>query len=489
MSKEKAGLDGGSRLVVVSNRVTPVTARSVMAGGLAAGVLAALRETGGIWFGWSGNVVEDPAPEPSLVSQGTITYLTCDLSPRDYEEYYNGFANRTLWPLLHYRLDLSVFDSLQHETYLRVNRHLASRLLPYLEPGDLIWVHDYHLFPFAEELRKMGVEAPVGFFLHTPFPPADLVVALPRHDKLLRSLFAYDLIGFQTDNDVRNFRDYVRREAGGDLSVDGVCTAFGRSIRVGAFPIGIDADDFAALTQTPEAKRQRAILEKSVVHRDVIIGVDRTDYSKGLPSRLKAFELLLENYPVNRGRVHLLQITPPSREHVPEYAEIQGEIELLSGHINGRFAEFDWVPIRYIHKTYNRRVLSGFFRAARVGLVTPLRDGMNLVAKEYVAAQDPDDPGVLVLSRFAGAARQMDRALIVNPYDINQIADAIQEALGMPLDERKARWQPMMDDLRTNDVDHWRETFVTALRGASAGRVAAAAVPDAARAGRRVGGG
>ncbi|HEX9646150.1 MAG TPA: alpha,alpha-trehalose-phosphate synthase (UDP-forming) [Alphaproteobacteria bacterium] len=467
-SKTQATTKRGSRLVVVSNRVTPVTARKALAGGLAAGVLAALRDSGGIWFGWSGAVSERPASEPAAHSHDKITYLTTDLSPREFEEYYNGFSNRTLWPLFHYRLDLSVFDRVQYETYLRVNRHLASRLLPYLESDDLIWVHDYHLIPFAEELRKMGVGAPIGFFLHTPLPPADLLVALPRHDKLLRSLFAYDLVGFQTDNDVRNFRDYIQREANGRLGEDGLCTAFGRTIRVGAFPIGIDAEDFAALADTPEAVRQRRILEKSVVARDVIIGVDRTDYSKGLPSRLKAFELLLENYPVNRGRVHLLQITPPSREHVPEYGEILAEIEGLSGHINGRFAEFDWVPIRFIHKAYNRRILSGFFRASRVGLVTPLRDGMNMVAKEYVAAQDPDDPGVLVLSRFAGAARQMDRALIVNPYDLSQVADAIQEALEMPLDERRSRWRAMMDDLKRNDIERWRASFVEALQSASA---------------------
>jgi len=456
-------VNGNARMVIVSNRVTQVTSRKVMAGGLAAGVFAALRESGGIWFGWSGGITDQSSPEPNLVTHGNITYLTCDLSRRDFEEYYNGFSNRTLWPLFHYRLDLTVFDRIQYETYLRVNRHLASRLLPYLEEDDVIWVHDYHLIPFAEELRKMGVDAPLGFFLHTPFPPADLLVALPRHDQLLRSLFAYDLVGFQTENDVRNFRDYIKREANGKLLDDGYCTAFGRTIRIKAFPIGIDTDDFAALTETPEAKRQRHILEKSVMERDIIIGVDRTDYSKGLPNRLKAFELLLENYPVNRSRVHLLQISPPSREHVPEYIEIQSEVEGLSGHINGRFADFDWVPIRYIHKAYNRRVLAGFFRASRVGLVTPLRDGMNLVAKEYIAAQNPDDPGVLVLSKFAGAARQMDRALIVNPYDVNQVADAIQEALEMPLDERKARWQAMMDDMRTNDIDQWRRTFVDAL--------------------------
>jgi trehalose 6-phosphate synthase len=466
--KNMAVVKSDSRLVVVSNRVTPVTSRKVMAGGLAAGVLAALRESGGIWFGWSGEVSEAPSSEPAVHSHGKISYLTCDLSRRDYEEYYNGYSNRTLWPLLHYRLDLTAFERVQYDTYLRVNRHLASRLLPYLEPDDMIWVHDYHLIPFAEELRKMGVGVPIGFFLHTPLPPADLLVALPRHDKLLRSLFAYDLVGFQTDNDVRNFRDYIQREVNGRLGEDGLCTAFGRTIRVGAFPIGIDADDFAALADTPEAVRQRRILEKSVMDRDVIIGVDRTDYSKGLPSRLRAFELLLENYPVNRGRVHLLQITPPSREHVPEYAEIRAEIEGLSGHINGRFAEFDWVPIRYISKAYNRRILSGFFRASNVGLVTPLRDGMNLVAKEYVAAQNPDDPGVLVLSRFAGAARQMDRALIVNPYDLNQVAESIQEALEMPLDERRSRWRGIMEDLRRDDIDHWRESFVNALRGASA---------------------
>ncbi len=452
------------RLVVASNRVSPITSNRVMAGGLAAGVLAALRDSGGIWFGWSGEVSERPAPEPKQTDQGSISYLTCDLTPQDYDQYYNGFANRTLWPLLHYRLDLTSYNRADYESYLRVNQEFANKLLPYLRDEDLIWVHDYHLIPLGDELRKLGVTAPIGFFLHTPFAPGDLQVTLPCHDQLFRKLFSYDLIGFQTKNDLRNFEDYIERSTGGHIGKDGRIYAFGRSTQCGVFPIGIDAEDFASLCESPEARRRTERLTKSLFGRDGIVGVDRTDYSKGLAARLNAFELLLELYPMNRNRVHLLQITPPSREEVPEYIEIERELDSLTGRINGRFAEFDWVPIRYIHKGYNRRELAGFFRACRVGLVTPLRDGMNLVAKEYVAAQDPDDPGVLVLSKFAGAARQMDRALLVNPYDVHAVADAIQQALQMPFDERRSRWSEMMEDLRRDDIDQWRASFVSRLR-------------------------
>ena len=475
------------RLVIVSNRVMPVTSKKVMVGGLAAGVLAALRESGGVWFGWSGNVSESPAAEPVLTSQGRISYLTCDLNARDYDQYYNGFANQNLWPLFHYRLDLTNFERDWYESYRRVNQDMAHKLLPYLTGDDLIWVHDYHMIPFGEELRHMGVADPIGFFVHTPFPPADLLITLPCHENLFRSLLSYDLVGFQTANDLRNFHDYISRETGGTVDPDGTVHAHGRIMQSGVFPIGIDTEDFVALGETHEAQRQAQRLAQSLIGRDLIVGVDRTDYSKGLLTRLRAFELLLETYPIDRSRVHLLQVTPPSREAVPEYARMERELDALSGHINGRFAEFDWVPIRYIHRAYNRRELAGFFRVSRVGLVTPSRDGMNLVAKEYVAAQDPDNPGVLVLSRFAGAARQMDRALVVNPFDVYAISEAIQEALEMPLDERKGRWSEMLEDLRREDIDHWRESFVSKL--VAVNRKQAAGAAGAAGALRAVGGG
>jgi len=452
-----------TRLVVVSNRVAPIKAKAT-AGGLAIAVLSALREAGGVWFGWSGEVTRDASTtEVDVFDVGRVRYALVDLAIEDYDEYYNGFANRTLWPLFHYRLDLAAFDRRFFSGYQRVNRQLAERLMPMLEADDLVWVHDYHLIPFGEGLRRLGYRSRIGFFLHIPFPAREMLLALPTHGELVRALFAYDLIGFQTENDLRAFHDYVAEEAGGRVNGDGTVTAFGHTIRAEVFPIGIDTEDFAALARTPEAQRQMRRLANSLQGRQLVIGVDRLDYTKGLVDRVQAFERLLESYPEMRGRVSMMQIAPPSRSEVPEYADIRHSLEATAGHINGRFAEFDWVPIRYLNKAFSRRALSGLFRGSRIGMVTPLRDGMNLVAKEYVAAQDETDPGVLVLSRFAGAAHQMGAALIVNPYDLHDMAEALHRGLTMPLGERRERWETLMEGLRRDDVTAWRNRFLGTL--------------------------
>ena len=468
-----------SRLVVVSNRVAPVKQpRAGSQGGLAVGVLAALRDTDGVWFGWSGKIVERADRRPHIQSAGRITFATLGLTKADYEEYYFGFANRSLWPLFHYRLDLPEFSRRYYEGYLRVNRYLAGRLQPLLEDNDLLWIHDYHLIPMAQELREAGCTHRMGFFLHIPWPSPQVLVALPQHRNIVRALSCYDLVGFQTQGDCDAFCEYIRREAGGMTGDNGAVRAFGRTFRVGTFPIGIDTATVTRFAVGAADSRPTQRLKSSLEGRSLIIGVDRLDYSKGLVKRMQAFEHLLENYPENRGHVVLLQIAPPSRSDVPEYQEIQHRLEAMAGHVNGRFAEFDWVPTRYLNKGFNRRTLCGFFRISRVGLVTPLRDGMNLVAKEFVAAQDPKDPGVLVLSRFAGAACELDGALIVNPYDTEGVGEALQLGITMPHDERRERWQSMYRHLERNDVERWRETYLNALANVPApSRVAARAVP------------
>jgi trehalose 6-phosphate synthase len=453
-----------SRLVVVSNRVTPISgSKAATAGGLAVGVLAALRETGGIWFGWSGETIETGTPIPKVVRTGDITYITLDLLQSDFERYYGGFANRTLWPLFHYRLDLSSFDRDWYVGYRRVNQLFAEQLYPYLRDDDLIWVHDYHLIPLAEELRRLGIRSRIGFFLHVPFPSAEVYVALPWHDRLMASLSAYDLVGLQTSNDLRNFHDYLYREGIGYALSDGLVHAFDRTLRAQDFPIGIDTDDFRRMATSAEAVRTSQRLAGSLLGRKLIIGVDRLDYTKGIPERLRAYEALLQSYPRQRGQVTFVQISAPSREEVPEYLEIRRQVEATSGRINGRFSEFDWMPLRYINRGFTRRTLAGFFRLSRIGLVTPLRDGMNLVAKEYVAAQSEKDPGVLVLSRFAGAADELDGAVIVNPYDIEAVAEAMHLGLIMPLDERQDRWRRLLAQIQERDIVHWRKNFVDAL--------------------------
>lgn len=464
-----------SRLVVVSNRVAPIDEGKQAAGGLAVAVLAALKKSGGIWFGWSGTVsdAEEPQAEPTRHDVGKLTYATVDLSRRDWEEYYNGFANQTLWPLFHYRLGLFSISRRTQEAYQRVNAYFADRLAPLLRPDDMIWVHDYHLIPFGEKLRRMGSGQRMGFFLHTPFPAPEVFTVLPNHRELVRELCAYDLIGFHTAVDLRCFVHYIRYEARGEAEeVDGgsfLVRAFGRVVLARAFPISIDTPALESIARTAARARHTERLRESLVGRRLIIGVDRLDYSKGLPHRFEAFERLLVEYPEHRNRVSFLQIAPPSREDVPEYIAIRRELSELSGRVNGRFAEFDWVPIRYLNKGFGQRILAGFFRTANVGLVTPLRDGMNLVAKEYVACQDPENPGVLVLSEFAGAARELEEALIVNPFDTEGVAETLQRGLIMPLEERRERHAAMMQTLRRNDITCWRENYVRALSNAPYG--------------------
>ena len=452
-----------SRLVVVSNRVAVTPDAKTRAGGLAVALQDALRKHGGVWFGWSGKVVPKTTAEPTITKDGAITYATVDLSRKNSAEYYNGFANRSLWPLFHYRLDLAAFSKQTYSGYLRVNTMFAEKLLPLLKPDDLIWVHDYHLIPMGEELRKKDVTQPMGFFLHTPFPAMEIFTALPSHYTLVRALCSYDVVGFQTENDLRAFLDYIVHEAGGSILGDHLIRAFGRTVRVEVFPIGIDTEDFVKSAEQAAGSESTKRLRNRVGKRLWLIGVDRLDYSKGLVERFHSFERLLETRPEYRGKVTLMQIAPPSRSEVPEYREIRRNLETEAGHINGRFADFDWTPIHYLNKSFKRHNLAGFFRVSRIGLVTPLRDGMNFVAKEYVAAQDSRDPGVLVLSRFAGAARELDAALLVNPFDYDAVADAMARGIEMPLEERRERWASMMENLRTNTLSTWRDNFLKAL--------------------------
>jgi trehalose 6-phosphate synthase len=452
----------GRRLVVVSNRVALEDGKPD-SGGLAVAIRAALENSGGIWFGWSGQVADEAPGEPALVERGPLTCATLDLSRRDFEEYYLGFANRVLWPLFHFRGSLVDYSRRDFAGYLRVNRMFARALAPMLLPQDLVWVHDYHLIPLARELRRLDCAQPIGFFLHTPFPPAELLRVLPNHRDLAEALCAYDLVGFQTKSDLHGFCDYLLRLAGAEDLGDGIVRAFGRIVRTRVFPIGIDVANVAAQAAAADGTRQMRRLGQSLGERTLMIGVDRLDYSKGLPARFDAFGQLLETYPETRGRIVFMQIAPPSRSEVPEYQEIRQTLAASAGNINGRYGEFDWTPLRYINKSFNHRILTGFFRASRIGLVTPLRDGMNLVAKEYVASQPAADPGVLVLSCFAGAAQELGEAVLVNPHDVEGMAEGIRQGLTMTLGERKERWTAMMTTIERNDITRWRESFVGAL--------------------------
>ncbi|WP_110649239.1 alpha,alpha-trehalose-phosphate synthase (UDP-forming) [Salinicola peritrichatus] len=450
------------RLVVISNRVSIPEPGKPQAGGLAVAITGALDEYGGLWFGWDGETSQTATSQPTTVQRDNITYATLPLSKEDYEDYYLGFSNEVLWPVFHFNLGAMDFQLKYAEAYQRVNERFAGTLNTLLEGGELIWVHDYHLLPLGKALRKKGVKDPMGFYLHTPFPGYDLLRALPGYRGLLDDLLHYDLLGFQTNNDLHAFRQSVIEAFGAEVSGD-ANECKGRQVRTGVYPVGIDVEALTAEAERSCDNEQARQLREDLGERDLVIGADRLDYSKGLVQRFNAFEALLANFEHRRQKTIFMQIASPSRSAIPEYDELRRQLEEMAGHINGTYADLDWVPVHYLNQTFPREALIGLFRSARVGLVTPLRDGMNLVCKEFVAAQDPDDPGVLVLSELAGAAKELNGALLVNPYDVRAITSAIEQALNMPLDERRKRFQQMIDVLRRNSLLEWRRRFIDDL--------------------------
>lgn len=449
------------RLVVVSNR-TPKPGK-VAAGGLAAALDGVLRKTGGLWFGWSGDFAEKPGA-PRHVDVGGLSVVQIDLNRTDHAQYYAGYSNSVLWPTFHMRPELARFHDQSYEGYNRVNQQFADGLLPLLDPDDVIWIHDYHLIPLGQMLRERGIGNRIGFFLHIPFPTPEALAAIPHHRQLIGSLNAYDLVGLQARRDVAALEDFAsptefvrpRRSSGPLVPITGV------NARV--FPIGSDPAAFARMAELPATRKSIVAVKKSIADRKLILGVDRLDYTKGLPQRVEAYERLLADYPEHRRKVSFLQVAPVSRDSIAQYQEITGSLDYQCGRVMGRFAEIDWQPLNYVKRAYGQSTLAGIYRTARVGLVTPLRDGMNLVAHEYVASQDPDDPGVLVLSIFAGAAEILPDALLVNPYDAGETAHAIDMALQMPLDERKERWTKLRADIELYNITRWADDFLTALR-------------------------
>ncbi|WP_295556526.1 trehalose-6-phosphate synthase [uncultured Hyphomicrobium sp.] len=452
------------RIVVVSNRVTELR-KAAQAGGVAVAIADLFRERPGLWFGWNGKIVDDnDASEPPGVkiakSVGGSALATLPLTSDEHRDYYLGYSNSVLWPVFHNRLDLARFDAGFYPRYMRVNERFARALQALLKPDDIIWIHDYHLIPLGAELRRAGVKNPMGFYLHIPVPPSQTFLAVPEHRALARALTAYDLIGLQTQADVANLIQFLEDSVAGRILQDGRISAFDHRLAVESFPVGIDPDSFTRVsTEKPHAQ--------PIAGAQRIIGVDRLDYSKGLPQKFRAFGRFLEKYPEYRRNVVLSQIAPPTRESVEAYTDIRKQLEALSGKINGMFGELDWVPIHYIYRSAPRDRLRDIYRSSRIGFFTPLRDGMNLVCKEYVASQDPDDPGVPILSRFAGAAEQLVDALIVNPYNVEEMADAIKTALVMEKDERIERYTRLMSVIRAHDSAAWSASFLATLEAAA----------------------
>ena len=450
-----------ARLVIVSNRVPIPKARIAAAGGLAV-ALRDLLTPGAMWFGWSGRLASAPALQPALVEARGVTYATVDLTTEAHRAFYVGFANGALWPLLHFRLGLMHFRREDYAGYLAVNETFAAALSQVVQPDDTVWAHDYHLLPFGRMLRQHGFKGPLGFFLHVPFVPPSMLEAMPVARELVADMCAYDLVGFQTEEHARDFRDCAQRMLG--ATIDGEWVRLnGRRLRVFADPIGIDAQGFAHEAERAANDKLVQRVAGSLVGRQLAIGVDRMDYSKGLPQRFEAYGRLLERHPEHRRKIHFLQICPRSREEVDEYRKLRAELDRLTGRINGRFSELDWTPLRYSTRPAPRATLAGLYRIGRIGVVTPLRDGMNLVAKEFVAAQPDDDPGVLVLSQFAGAAHELTEALIVNPFDPDAIAEAMHFGLTMSLAERKERQAALKAKVFRTTADAFCRRFITAL--------------------------
>jgi trehalose 6-phosphate synthase len=428
---------------------------------LAVALKDAIAEDGAIWAGWSGEISNEAALRaPSARRYENIEFRETALSEEEHQAFYLGAANSVLWPTLHCRVDLALNAPGHADVYRAVNRRYAELIAPVVGSDTTVWAHDYHLMLLAEELRALGADAPLGFFLHVPFPAPEIFATIPWHLGLARGLAHFDLVGFQTETDKDNFLLFLKRYCDAEIAGDGEARAFGRRLRAGAFPISIDAREFATLADSPAADAAADMVRPSNGRR-LVIGVDRMDYSKGIPERLLAIENFLGAHP--EGAVQFVQIAPHSRAEIEAYAGLSAQVDGLIGRINGAHAQLDWTPVRYLAQNVEREELAGIFRLARAALVTPLRDGMNLVAKEYVAAQNADDPGVLILSRFAGAAAELKDALLVNPHDIGEVAGAIERALSMPLAERKARHRALLAVILEHDATRWAKSFLSAL--------------------------
>jgi trehalose 6-phosphate synthase len=446
---------GKERLVVVSNRLPK---GDVPAGGLIFALHDALRKLGGVWVG-AGDPGEEATDALTPIGDGPYERLTFSLTTEEHRRFYLGYSNAVLWPLFHRRTDLIEIQEGDFDAYAAVNARVARAVAAMLKPEDVVWIQDYHFLMVAHELRKLGVTNRIGLFLHIPLPSATDLMALPEALEFPGWLAAHDLVGLQAQRDVSAAFDLLRQDPEVQVLNDGTFKRAGRVFSVASFPIGIDAAEFEA---TARAAAAPDLLLASDV--PLLLGVDRLDYSKGLVHRFEAYGAYLERRKDHEPRPTFLQIAPVSRSDVGAYREIRERLERTSGSINGAHSDLDWTPIRYVRRHIDRDRIAALQRRADVMLVTPVADGMNLVAKEFVAAQDPEDPGVLILSVFAGAAEQMREALLVNPHDVGSMADAIERALSMPLEERRERWQALREGVFEHDVAWWTRTYLDRLR-------------------------
>ena len=456
------------RLVVVSNRLPVVIEKSRGgqrlqrgSGGLVTALTPVMEKNHGLWIGWAGH--GDGDFDVSLFDEFALHHgyelQPVSLTSDQLDKYYHGFSNEALWPLFHDLLGHCRFEQENWKAYIQVNHLFAEAIRDTVHPDDFLWVQDYHLMLVAQHLRQMDVKQPLSFFLHIPFPSADLFRRLPWAQDLIEALIEYDLLGFQTLRDRRNFIDCVKTMIHGTHVITKSRLShihYGdRHIKVGHFPISIDFDEFNDAAGTDEVSDLARQFHRDISAEKLMLGIDRLDYTKGIPERFLAFEHALEKYPELRGNLSLFQLVIPSRTYVPGYGDLKGWLDQLVGRINGRFTRKGWIPIHYVYRSFERKQLLGAYRACDIALLTPLRDGMNLVAKEYCASQ-VDRDGVLILSEFAGAAEQLNKgAIIVNPYDRDGTADAIHEAFNMDPKERIRRMKVLRTEIKRNDVHHW----------------------------------
>lgn len=458
------------RLLLVSCRL-PVTVRVDAGsaqvirspGGLATGLRGPHERSEGLWLGWPGDLSGLTDEQRASVREGleAIRLVPIELSDIEINGFYEGFSNRVLWPLFHYLLDQVPLDSHDWGSYQAVNRRFAQAIAERWQPDDLIWIHDYQLMLVPELLREMVPHARIGFFLHIPFPASEVFRILPWREEILRGLLGADILGFHTFTYLRHFASSLLRIVGIEADVDRISFA-GRTVRLGAFPMGVDAAALAELAAAPRSLEGALSLRGKSAGEKIVLGVDRLDYTKGIPRRLLAFERVLERHPELRGKLRLIQVAVPSRTQIPAYEEFRRRVDEMVGRINGLYGTVDGVPIHYLYQSFHQEDLTAMYRAADVMLVTPLRDGMNLVAKEFVAARTDDD-GVLILSEFAGAASELGEALIINPYDVDGTAAAIEQAISMPAEERAFRMRALRQRVTTFDVHYWVRSFLDAL--------------------------
>ena len=474
MRKSRRIKGAEKRLVIISNRLPVSIEREEgqwrlrpSSGGLVSALAPVLRDRGGLWIGWPGTL-EDVDLDQLLQASPQAGYglKAVTLTPEERDKFYYGFSNEIIWPLFHALHTVCNFDPEYWTVYRAVNRKFADVVSDNVQSNDFLWVHDYHLMLLAQELKKAKIKAPVGFFLHIPFPPPDIFLKLPWRTQIIDALLDYDFVGFQTSNFRQNFVQCVRALEK-QVTVSGknpftVMTVGQREVRLGNFPISIDFEQFASQAASEEVAEMAWSIRERLPDRELMIGVDRLDYTKGLPYKLDGFRLALERYEELRTRISLIQVVVPSREEIPPYHDLRAEVERLVGKINGEFTESGWVPIHYIFRHLDRDELLALYRTAGIALLTPLEDGMNLVAKEYCASS-LDDEGVLILSEFTGTAEQMRKnALLVNPYDRDQMADTIYQAYKMPMAERRSRMRKLRRSVQEQDIFWWVDSFLKA---------------------------